>query len=75
MPRDRTDVARRSLFGAGTPPSGNQEGETGERRPKARPNRDTAPRVPNDRKVACLFAQRQRPRRRHRVGGPWNERL
>src|SRR5258708_17093846 len=46
MPRDRTDVVRRSLFGAGTPPSGNQEGETGERRPKARPNRDTAPRVP-----------------------------
>ncbi len=44
MPRDRTDVVRRSLFGVGTPPSGNQEDETGERRPKARPNRETAPR-------------------------------
>src|SRR5260370_33446667 len=44
MPRDRTDVVRRSLFGAGTPPSGNQDGEPGERRTNARPNRNTASR-------------------------------
>ena len=44
MPRDRTDVVRRSLFGAGTPPSGNQDGKPGERRTKARPNRNTASR-------------------------------
>ncbi len=44
MPRDRTDVVRRSLFGAGTPPSGNQDGETGERRTKTMPNRNTASR-------------------------------
>ncbi len=41
MPRDRTDVVRRSLFGAGTPPSGNQDGEPGERRTNAKPNRNT----------------------------------
>ena len=44
MPRDRTDVVRRSLFGAGTPPSGNQDGEPGERRTNAKPNRNTASR-------------------------------
>src|SRR5713226_3532860 len=44
MPRDRTDVVRRSLFGAGTPPSGNQDGEPGERRTNARPNRNIASR-------------------------------
>ena len=44
MPRDRTDVVRRSLFGAGTPPSGNQDGEPGERRTNPRPNRNTASR-------------------------------